>query len=177
MSPLESRARAGDRDAWAQVWALHRPAMVRAALRVLHHREDAEDAASNAFLNAMRAFHRFRDGSMHNWLCVCAHRAAQDILRHRRAMPFGLDMDPWCGPADGADALGAALRAESGREVRRATRHLTRRPRRAVGLLLAGASQSDIAVALGCPVGSVKSALHEARRQLKPVLERRGVIG
>ncbi len=69
---------------------------------------DAEDAWSETFLAAMRAWDRFEGDRVRGWLVTIAHRKALDVLRassrvvvpedgvpDRPAEPAGRDLDLW----------------------------------------------------------------------------------
>ena len=71
--------------------AEHGPVVMRVC-RALLGPADAEDAWSETFLSALRAYPRLRpDSNVRGWLVTIAHRKAIDILRGaaRRPLPVG----------------------------------------------------------------------------------------
>ncbi|MEU0521389.1 RNA polymerase sigma factor [Streptosporangium sp. NPDC006007] len=72
--------------------ARHGPMVLRVCRAVLGHTATAEDAWSETFLSAMRAYPGLRAGSnVEAWLVTIAHRKAVDQVRaaSRRAIPVG----------------------------------------------------------------------------------------
>ncbi|HSQ29819.1 MAG TPA: sigma-70 family RNA polymerase sigma factor [Gemmatimonadaceae bacterium] len=87
-------ALAGDGAAFAMLVDRHSPACLRFARRMLGSREDAEDAAQEAFVRAHRALARY-DGrtSFRTWLMsILVNRCRTAMLqRHRRTKRVVLD--------------------------------------------------------------------------------------
>ncbi|MFN2613318.1 MAG: RNA polymerase sigma factor [Actinomycetota bacterium] len=133
-------------------------------------REDALDVAQEVFVNALRALRSFRgDAHLGTWFHRVAVNASLDHIRKRKRAPAPLtvvetraDTDP--GPDDRAIAAARAA------DVRRALSDLSPDHRAVVVLDLAGADYSEIAEALGVPVGTVKSRMHRARIELAGLL-------
>jgi len=106
------RSREGDAAGFAQLYRLHQPAVLR-YLRVMVA-EEAEDVASETWLQAVRDFHRFRgDASgLRPWLVTIARHRALDALRARRRRPADA-WDPVALPERTAPEDTEALTAES----------------------------------------------------------------
>ncbi|WP_433829037.1 RNA polymerase sigma factor [Actinoplanes sp. CA-015351] len=87
-------AQTGDENAFRQLYRLQQPALLR-YLRVLVG-EDAEDVASEAWLQIARDLHSFRgDGDgFRGWTATIARHRAMDLLRAQRRRPQS------AGPAD-----------------------------------------------------------------------------
>jgi len=71
--------------------------------RALLPPDDAQDAAAEAFLSALRAYPRLRpDSDVRAWLVTIAHRKALDVLRSRAraAVPVAEVPDRGTGPHD-----------------------------------------------------------------------------
>lgn len=61
-------------------------------MRVLRHREDAEEATQDSFVKAFQNLHAFQGGSkLGTWLYSIAYRTALSKLRTRKAGTLGLD--------------------------------------------------------------------------------------
>jgi RNA polymerase sigma-70 factor (ECF subfamily) len=83
--------RRGDSQAARLAVDLHGAAMLRLALALSHHADDAEDVVQDAFLDAFRALDRFdaRQGSLRAWLLgVTANRARRARRGRLRRMRF-----------------------------------------------------------------------------------------
>ena len=180
---LIARARAGDADAFDALVREYQGAVFRTAFVALGSREEAEEAAQDAFVSAFRRLHRFRgDSSFRTWLLAIAWRKA--LTRRRRLVPWRR-RTVWRG-ANGADPLDDAVSPEpgpharaAGREMRRQIRVLVRSlPSRLRDPLLLAASgeqpYEEIAAMLGIPIGTVKWRVSEARRIVRGKLRRLG---
>ncbi|MFE6409917.1 RNA polymerase sigma factor [Streptomyces sp. NPDC057837] len=186
---LRARIRAGDAQAFAQLFREHAQAVHGHALRWLGDPSTAEDVVSLTFLEAWR----LRDRLLHDdafaartgqeddvgdglraWLFGIAtnvlrntrraarrHRAALDRLPDRRTGP---DVEP-----DFADALvGRMEDAERLAAARAALEQLRPREREVFALCVwSGLSYADAAVALDVPVSTVRSRLSRARQRLR----------
>jgi RNA polymerase sigma-70 factor (ECF subfamily) len=101
-------ALAGDPAAFAALVDRHSPACLRFARRMLGSREDAEDAAQEAFVRAHRALARY-DGrtSFRTWLMsILVNRCRTALLqRHRRTRRVVLDEEALdkAAAAEGSD--------------------------------------------------------------------------
>lgn len=142
-------------------------------LRMLGHRQDAEDVAQETFLRAFRSLAGF-DGNrpLRPWLLGIAANRCRTALVKRARRPGLLETtadqpDPRPALADPDDLAG---------ELQRALARL--RPEyRAVFVLYhdQNLSYEDISAALDRPVGTIKTWLHRARAELATDLARRGV--
>ena len=160
---LVRAGQAGDRTALARLLALHKEALLAFCYGILGHVEDAEDAAQETLLLALRALEGFRgDAAFRTWLFRIAVRLC---LRHRAARRSTASLDdagetPNAAPSPETIAL-ARL------QVLEALQHLP--PRHRAILLLKereGWSVSEIAAALGWSGIRVKNELAKARRAL-----------
>ena len=180
---LVRRAQAGDSDAFGDLVDRNRRAVFRAALAAVGSAADADDVAQEAFVTAFRMLSSFRgDSSFRTWLLTIAWNKALD---RRKSVVRWLRMTV---TSAGTKDSGAVLEhlpagdvaqderlaaADLRREIRRHVRQLPRKLRDA--LLLAGSgeySYDEIGRMLGCPVGTVKWRVSEARRILKSKLVR-----
>jgi RNA polymerase sigma-70 factor (ECF subfamily) len=145
------------------------PLAYRVARGVLRNTADAEDVAQEALLRAYRSFDRLRDRSRFRaWLVRISFRLALDRLRSakRREQRDVL----WSQPAHqppAANAEDLAASSEFQVHLDRALEDLPEKLR--LVLLLAameGHTIDQIAAMLGIPVGTVKSRIFVARKQL-----------
>lgn len=128
---------------------------------------DALDLVQDTLLRAWRGFATYaRDENLKAWLFTILRHAWTDRCRRRRLEPFPLDPD--------YDAPSPAPRDEDlPDELLRALRSLS--PSHQMLVLLRdveGLSYKEVAGAMGIPIGSVMSGLHNARMKLREKLER-----
>ena len=148
------------------VVARHGATVLRVARAVLGH-ADADDAWSETFLAAMKAYPDLpADANVEAWLVTIAHRKAIDITRAvaRRAMPVA---DVPAEPIeDGRDLdLAAALAA------------LPRRQREAVAYhYLAGLPYADVAAVTGGSTDAARRAAADGIARLRRTYQADGEI-
>lgn len=180
---LIAAAQAGDQMAFGSLVALHERVVFRTALAALGSREDAEDAAQDAFVMAWRRLSGFRgDSTFKTWLLTITWRKALDRRRSRRLW-WSRQITSFTFGDDEVSALEAvAANAPSPEHVAvskdladRATDEITRlSPKLRDALLLAASGEhryEEIAALLGIPLGTVKWRVAEARRVLTTRLE------
>jgi RNA polymerase sigma-70 factor, ECF subfamily len=145
------------------------PLAYRVACGVLRNTADAEDVAQEALLRAYRRFDRLRDHSRFRaWLVRIAFRLALDRLRSgkRRQLRDTLWSQSESQPP-AATAEDVAASNEFQAHLDNALAELPEKLR--LVLLLAameGHTIDEIAAMLGIPVGTVKSRIFFARKQL-----------
>ncbi len=160
---------AGDRIAFSELWARHRPALLGYATRLLRVREEAEEVVHEAFLRAASGQWR-PNGALRAWLFTVVHRMCIDAIRRRSR---------WTGLL-GLLGHGAATMPaqEHGRERRDRETSLERAlaaipdEHRAILLLYYGQElrSREVAEILGCDDHQVRSKLSYARRLLREQL-------
>lgn len=166
---LVGRARAADRQAFAELVRRHRDMAHQLAERLLGDTDLAADASQEACLVAMLSLDRLaipeRFGA---WLGGIALNVGRGLLRQRRAYrPDVIADHP--DPAPRPDEIAEA--ADIARRVQRAIGELAPGQRKAVLLFyLEGLSHREVAAELAISVGAVKARLHQARAALAPKL-------
>jgi len=179
---LVEAARQGDDAAFGQLVERYQRTVFRAAYAALGSREEAEDAAQDAFLAAYRKLHMFRgEASFKTWLLAIAWRHALDRrnrVARRVRMFFSSDEAGWADPAyPGPSQEQALVRSELRARVRDVVRTLPAKYRDALLLATSGEHTFDeIAQMLGVPTGTAKWRVVEARRQLKHKLAGLGYV-
>lgn len=177
---LVSAARAGDREAFSALVSIHERIVVRTALAALGSREDAEDAAQDAFVTAWRKLEGFRgDSTFKTWLLTITWRKALDRRRSRRLW-WSRQGASWDEPAPLEDFAGAepspehlTLARDLADRARLEIARLSPKLRDALLLAVTGEHRyEEIATLLGIPTGTVKWRVAEARKQLTARLER-----
>jgi RNA polymerase sigma-70 factor (sigma-E family) len=131
----------------------------RVAFRVLGDRGDAEDVAQETLARALVRWPQLEDRP-EGWITRVAVNQAIDRYRRRRTVA------PLTGPVGVADPhLAERI------DLARALRSLPRRQREVVVMrYLADLSEADVAIALGCSIGSVKSHAHRGLAALRRAL-------
>ena len=168
---LVARAQAGDRRAFAALVRRHEAMVYRVCSRVLGNREDAEDAAQEAFLRAYRKLGTFRgESAFATWLLRLAVNVSLNERARRRRRPWSrARVDPVGGIATGPEA--EVLHAEAAAQLHRALQALRPDHRAAVILRdLEGLTYGEVAAALGVPEGTAKGWAHRGRKRLKELL-------
>jgi len=171
---LLDRATAGDQVAFGVLINMHQRVVYRTALAALGRREDAEDAAQEAFIQAWKNLPGFRgDATFRTWLLTITWRKALDRRRSRllwwKRLSAGSAGD---GREPFAEVAGPAPDPERTAVARDAARHAQREiarlsPTLRDTLLLAASGEytyEEISVILGTPLGTIKWRVSEARR-------------
>lgn len=138
----------------------HLPAMARLASRLVGG-TDRDDLVQEALSRAWRRWATYdpERGNPQTWLLAIVADRARRTRRRRRESPV------WPGRA----AIGFA---EADLDLERAIRGLPKRQRMAVELhYFVGLTTSETASVMSCAEGTVKSALHDARINLRRALE------
>jgi len=170
---LVSAILADDPEAPAVLVDRYRNVVFGLCLRMLGHRQDAEDVLQETFVRALRSVSKF-DGSrpLKPWLLGIAANRCRTALARRSRRPASVEPpedqeDPRPGLSDPDD-----LRGELARALDRLRPHY-----RLVFTLYheSGLPYEEIARVVGRPVGTVKTWLHRARAELAEDLSRRGI--
>jgi RNA polymerase sigma-70 factor (ECF subfamily) len=176
---LIRRCIAGDAAAFEPLVEKYRQRVWRLAYQVLHDREEAWDVAQEAFVRAFHSLPSFRGQSaFYTWLFRITVNVATDRHRQRgaQARAFGPERvteEEWTrtAPDPGRGPDQEAARAEQRERIRRALDALPPRARTIIMLSdVEGLSYREIAEVLNCPIGTVMSRLHNARKRLKGLL-------
>jgi RNA polymerase sigma-70 factor, ECF subfamily len=165
---------AGDRDAVPRLYARFAGPVLTIAMARLRLRHLAEEAVQETFLKAWRARDQFEPGrSLSPWLYSIARRTAVDIARRERRRP---QTSPLAAADDAVEAADLE-EAWDAWQVRCALRDLRSEERELIRLThYVGLTQTQIAERTGLPVGTVKSRIHRAHRQLARQLAHLRVI-
>ena len=144
-------------------------------LRMLGHRQDAEDATQETFVRVLKNLNRWDPGrAFEPWLLTIAGNRCRTRLakRMRRPAPKSLE-EP---VAD--DAHQRATACHLAEEVELALLDIRDEYRHAFLLFYQHElSYIEIAEAMEVPLGTIKTWVHRARKELIARLQYRGVIG
>src|ERR1041384_5947200 len=161
-------------DGVRAVYAAHGGELYRFAVRSLGDRGLAEEAVQETFVRAWRAADRFDDelGSLRTWLFAIVRNVVIDLSRARAVRPGLSSTD---GEPDALFVDEAFDRAPPAWQGEEALRMLSEEHRAAlVEVHYKGRPYSDVAQALGVPVGTVKSRVYYALKAMRLALEELG---
>lgn len=187
---LVERAVAGDQGAFELLVIKYQRRIQRLIGRMVRDVDLVEDIAQETFIRAYRALHQFRgDAQFYTWLYRIATNTAKKFLLELKRDPTvsenalipGDDGDEtfWTGNELTTDETPESLLAakEIAAAVNLALEALPEELRQALSLReIEGLSYEDIAEAMDCPIGTVRSRIFRAREaisaKVKPMLER-----
>ncbi|HKR52072.1 MAG TPA: sigma-70 family RNA polymerase sigma factor, partial [Pseudonocardiaceae bacterium] len=168
----------GDQSAWKEI-VLRYGSTVSATVRSFRLQEaDALDAIQMTWLRLMTHQHRVQDPeTLGGWLATTARRECLSILRqskrteYRDASTFDVIADPSADPEQGF------LAAETALTLRSLIAELPLRGRTLLQALFGDSRRpyAEIARTMGIPVGSMGPTRARALRQLRRMLDERGL--
>lgn len=182
---LVQRAQAGDKHAFELLVAKYQRKLARLLSRFIRDPAEVEDVTQEAFIKAYRALPAFRgDSAFYTWLYRIAINTAKNYLASQgRRAPTSTEYD--AEEAEGFEAAeqlrdvetpeAVMLTKEIGETVTAAMDALPEELRTAITLReIDGLSYEEIAEAMNCPIGTVRSRIFRAREaiaeKLRPLL-------
>jgi RNA polymerase sigma-70 factor (ECF subfamily) len=182
---LVQRAQGGDRTAFDLLVLKYQHRIHKLVSRFVNDPSEAQDVTQDAFIKAYRALRSFRnDSAFYTWMYRIAINTAKNALvaGKRRPIDFNLDaQDPdqyerQSQLREGDTPEGILLTEEIRQTVQQAMQDLPDDLRTAITLReLEGLSYEEIAAAMECPVGTVRSRIFRAReaidKKLAPLLD------
>ncbi|MEA3302813.1 MAG: RNA polymerase sigma factor RpoE [Pseudomonadota bacterium] len=178
---LVRRVQRGDKRAFDLLVLKYQQKVAGVVSRYLHNQADIQDVVQEAFIKAYRALPKFRgDSAFYTWLYRIAINTAKNHLVSRSRRPPGSDVD-----AEVAEQLDVGGRLQSRatpedllmmKEVESAIwdaiNALPDELRTAITLReIDGMSYEEIAQAMDCPVGTVRSRIFRARETIDGVIQ------
>ena len=182
---LVERARAGDKRAFDLLVLKYQQKVADLVARYIRDSSETLDVTQEVFIKAYRALDSFRgDSAFYTWLYRIAINTAKNFLVAQGRRPPGADVE-----AETAEQLDAGTRLkeyatpesqvltdEIAATVKLALDELPDDLRTAITLReLEGMSYEEIAQAMSCPIGTVRSRIFRAReaidKRLKPLLQ------
>ena len=183
---LVKRVQRGDKSAFDLLVRKYQHKVVKLVLRYVRNPAEAEDIAQEAFIKAYRALPQFRgDSAFYTWMYRIAINTAKNSLASRDRSPIAYDLD-LTDPEESHSVQtklqdpdtpeGMALTEEIRQVVNSAIDALPEELKTAIVLReLDGLSYEEIAAAMECPVGTVRSRIFRAReaidKRLRDVFE------
>jgi RNA polymerase sigma-70 factor, ECF subfamily len=183
---LVRRVQRGDKGAFDALVLKYQHKLVKLVMRYVRNPAEAEDIAQEAFIKAYRALPQFRgDSAFYTWLYRIAINTAKNAVVSRDRSPIEYDLDRSNTDEsydmqgrmkDSETPEGLVLTDEIRSTVNAAIDALPEDLRTAIVLReLEGLSYEEIAAAMECPVGTVRSRIFRAReaidRRLREVFE------
>jgi RNA polymerase sigma-70 factor, ECF subfamily len=183
---LVRRVQRGDKGAFDALVLKYQHKLVKLVMRYVRNPAEAEDIAQEAFIKAYRALPQFRgDSAFYTWLYRIAINTAKNAVVSRERSPIDYDLDRNNSDEsydmqgrmkDPETPEGLVLTDEIRTTVNASIEALPEDLRTAIILReLEGLSYEEIAAAMDCPVGTVRSRIFRAReaidRRLREVFE------
>ncbi|MGB9885445.1 MAG: RNA polymerase sigma factor [Moorellales bacterium] len=165
-----SRSRQGDQEAQQYLFTTFYAEVYRVAFLITRQAPLAEEATQEAFFKAFTRLASLREPQKFpSWLRAIAGRCALDLLRQERnCRP---QPDPTAEPRLFPLPAEAGEQAETRALLRRALEELEPLYRQVIVLrFYCDLDLKEIAAALDCPLGTVKSRLHRGLRALQLAL-------
>ncbi len=181
---LVSRVQAGDKKSFDLLVLKYQNKIVKLVSRFVHDPMEAQDVTQEAFIKAFRAIGSFRgDSAFYTWLYRIATNAAKNHLVSQSRRP----------PSSGVDATEAEQYAVDTRLKEKTTPEgllMTEELKQVIFNMIASLpddlreaitlreienmSYEDIALTMGCPIGTVRSRIFRARdaidQKIRPLL-------
>ena len=184
---LVQRIKNGDRDAFNLLVLKYQRKVTRLVGRLVRNPDEADDVVQEAFIKAYRALPQFRgDSAFYTWLYRIAVNTAKNHLVAQGKRPISLseltsndaEEESFELPVVSTDnnTPEAELMSKQVAEaVNRAVSALPEELRTALNLReIDGLSYEEIAEAMNCPIGTVRSRIFRAREavaaELRPLL-------
>lgn len=154
-----------------QVYLKYRSLMYHVANRILHNRQDAEDAVHNAFLRIIKHFSKFQNTPVKELapqIVVIARNEAISLLRKKRDVPLPENWEAFSETTEDVSNYHALLDTfASLPETYRAAIEMK---------LLLGYSDGEIAAKLGLTKTAVSVRISRGRQLLRDIVEREGFL-
>jgi RNA polymerase sigma-70 factor (ECF subfamily) len=178
---LIEQARDGDLNAFNHLVLEYQNMAFNLAARMLGDDDAAADVTQNAFLSAYRSLDGFRGGSFRAWVMRMVSNACYDELRRRKRRPT-ISLEPvneddeeiesptWLAD-DSASPETEVERAELDQALQSCLNGLPEEFRAVVVMVdVEGLDYQEVSVAVGKPLGTVKSRLARARLKMRDCL-------
>lgn len=181
---LVRRVQKGNKGAFDLLVLKYQHKIAKLISRYIRDADEVQDVAQEAFIKAYRALANFRgDSAFYTWLYRIAINTAKNHLVSQGRRPPGSDveledaliMEGESALKENATPEGLALTEEIQQVIFKAIEQLPEELRTAITLReLEGLSYEEIAEAMSCPIGTVRSRIFRAREaidaKLRPLI-------
>lgn len=178
---LVERVQRGDKRAFDLLVLKYQQRIIKLIARYIRDEAEVFDVAQEAFIKAYRALPKFRgESAFYTWLYRIAANTAKNHLVSRGRRPPGSDLDAEeveriAAPeamVEGETPEGLLARDQMLQVIAEAVEGLPEELRGAILLReLEGMSYEEIAEAMECPVGTVRSRIFRAREAIDRALQ------
>lgn len=186
---LVARVQQGDKAAFDLLVLKYQRKILRLLSRMLRDQSDIEDVMQEAFIKAYRALPQFRgDSAFYTWLYRIAINTARNWMSSQGRRPSspngnqtedGETFDEIDNLTDNNTPESLLASREIAESVNLTIQELPQELRTAIVLReIDGLSYEEIAEAMSCPIGTVRSRIFRAREaiaaKLRPMLDHQG---
>ncbi len=186
---LVARVQAGDKAAFDLLVIKYQRKILRLLSRMLRDQSEIEDVMQEAFIKAYRALPQFRgDSAFYTWLYRIAINTARNWMASQSRRPSspslhqsedGETFDEIDNLTDNNTPESLLASREIAASVNETIQALPAELRTAIVLReIEGLSYEEIAQAMGCPIGTVRSRIFRAREaiatKLRPMIDQQG---
>ena len=186
---LVARVQAGDKAAFDLLVLKYQRKILRLLSRMLRDQSEIEDVMQEAFIKAYRALPQFRgDSAFYTWLYRIAINTARNWMASQSRRPSspslhqsedGETFDEIDNLTDNNTPESLLASREIAASVNVTIQALPAELRTAIVLReIEGLSYEEIAQAMGCPIGTVRSRIFRAREaiatKLRPMIDQQG---
>lgn len=186
---LVARVQAGDKAAFDLLVLKYQRKILRLLSRMLRDQSEIEDVMQEAFIKAYRALPQFRgDSAFYTWLYRIAINTARNWMASQARRPSspslhqsedGETFDEIDNLTDNNTPESLLASREIAESVNETIQALPAELRTAIVLReIEGLSYEEIAQAMGCPIGTVRSRIFRAREaiasKLRPIIDHQG---
>jgi RNA polymerase sigma-70 factor (ECF subfamily) len=183
---LVQRVQRGDKVAFEMLFTKYQRRVSRLVARFVRSEAEVEDIVQESFIKAYRALASFRgDSAFYTWLYRIAVNTAKNHLVSASKRPISLsqfekndddDFQEDIFMSDAATPESELITKQIAETVNKSMNELPADLREAIMLReIEGMSYEDIAEAMGCPIGTVRSRIFRAREaiseKIKPMLD------
>jgi RNA polymerase sigma factor (sigma-70 family) len=160
-------------ESFGTIVETYRSQVMALAVNILRNKEDAEDAAQDAFIQVFRHLADYdAERSFKTWIFTIVHRRCLDVLRKKKRFRLAFDrmkrdLDDSVRNPHGIPASENGLPADL-------LGNLSPKERSALSLWAnEGFTSREISEVLGCSEGTARVHLFAARKKIKTLLEKR----
>lgn len=186
---LVERVQKGDKKAFDLLVLKYQRKIIRLLSRMIRDQNEIEDVAQEAFIKAYKALPQFRgDSAFYTWLYRIAINTARNWMSQNSRRPSApnsnvTDNDETFSEIDNLtdshSPEAEMVTREIAASVNETIESLPEELRRAIVFReIDGMSYEDIALAMNCPIGTVRSRIFRAREaiasKLRPIMGNEG---